>query len=366
MKNVLCCLTLLFSVLVLQFAISGSAAAQTPCITYETNGCNIGVYAFGPCPGDFNCVSAGTLLLTCQAMLGSCPPVAGPIETCPTCGAGSGGAGGSPAGGGGGGGGSPAGGGSGGGLISFSSGNTFIKETDVRLPGLSGGLTLLRTWNSLWPSTQTTFQIGLFGPNWRSNFEERVFVGSDNYIKYARGDGSFWSFGVGGPQFIVAAPANAGATMVANFSNWTVAFLNGEQRVFDYTSGHLLQIIDRNGNVTQLSYNAVGLLATVTDPVSRTLSFTYGNPTYPALVTSVTSSAGVSLSYAYDTQGRLIQVTEPDQSTISFTYNSQSLITSVTDTNGVILESHTYDTSGRGLTSSRANGVAALSISYPN
>jgi len=345
MKNFLICLTLLFGFLILQFVISDSASAQSgnPCITQKTNGCNIGVYAFGPCPGDFNCVTVGVFNISCSAMLAVCPPFAGPIETCPTC---TSGVAGWP--------------------ISLASGNTYIKETDIRLPGLSGGLTLLRTWNSLWPSTQTTFQVGLFGPNWRSNFEERVFIGSDNYIKYARGDGSFWSFGVGGPQFTVAAPANAGATMVANFSNWTVTFLNGEQRVFDYTSGHLLQIIDRNGNVTQLSYNAVGLLATVTDPVSRTLTFTYGNSTYPALVTSVTSSAGVSLSYSYDTQGRLIQVTEPDQSTISFTYNSQSLITSVTDTNGVILESHTYDSSGRGLTSSRANGVEAVSISYPN
>src|SRR5262245_14127929 len=30
--------------------------------------------------------------------------------------------------------------------ISLSTGNTFIKETDISLPGLGGGLTLTRTW----------------------------------------------------------------------------------------------------------------------------------------------------------------------------------------------------------------------------
>ncbi len=191
-------------------------------------------------------------------------------------------------------------------------------------------------------------------------------MGSDNYYKYARGDGSFWSFGYNGGVWSLVAPQNVVATLAPGPSYWTITFGNGEQRLFDNTSGNLIAIVDRNGNTTQLSYNAVGFLATVTDPASRTLSFTYGNPSFPALVTSVTSSVGISVSYSYDSQGRLIQVTEPDGSTFNFQYNTQSLITAVTDSQGVILESHTYDSNGRGLTSSRANGIEAISVSYPN
>jgi len=61
----------------------------------------------------------------------------------------------------------------------------------------------------------------------------------------------------------------------------------------------------------------------------------------------------------------LTQVTKPDFTTMSFTYNTLSLITSVKDNSGIVLESHTYDSSGRGLTSSRAGGVEAVTISYP-
>ncbi len=326
---------------VLLFSLSEPAWAQagSNCTSWVGNGTIYGIH--DDWPGIFNCQHEGPWLVTCQYVLSSCaPPDAGP-ETCPTCQAAKAGK-----------------------PISLASGNTFIVENDLKIPGLGGGLSLVRTWNSLWPSTQTAFQVGLFGPNWRSNFEERVFVGSDNYIKYARGDGSFWSFGYSQfPTLSVAAPANAHATLVSGATNWTLTFQNGEQRLFDNTSGDLIAIIDRNGNTTQLSYDAVGRLTTVTDPAARRLYFSYANGS-SFLVTGVTSDAGLSLSYAYDTQGRLIQVTNPDTTIYTFQYNSQSLISSVTDQNGKILESHTYDSIGRGLTSVRANGVDAVTISY--
>ena len=163
---------------------------------------------------------------------------------------------------------------------------------------------------------------------------------------------------------ILAAPANVYATFVAGSSNWTITFLNGEQRQFNPSTGLLTAIIDRNGNTTQLTYDSSNRLVTVTDPVSRHLYFNYGTGS-GLLVTSITSDFGITLSYVYDTQGRLIQVTKPDLTTVSFTYNAQSQITAVTDNNGKLLESHTYDSTGRGLTSSRANGVESLSITYP-
>jgi len=190
-------------------------------------------------------------------------------------------------------------------------------------------------------------------------------MGGDNYLKYARADGSFWSFGLGpNGQFIVAAPANVAATLSQSASSWMLTFQNGEQRQFSLTTGMLTAIVDRNGNSTQLTYDGSNRLTTVTDPGSRNLFFHYANSS-SFLVTSVTSDFGTALSYGYDGQGRLSQVTEPDSTTISFTYSSQSKITSVTDSNGKVLEAHTYDSSGRGLTSSRANGVESLTVTYP-
>ena len=247
--------------------------------------------------------------------------------------------------------------------VTLTTGNTFIVQNDLSLPGLGGGLSLKRTWNSMWPSSQLGSQIGIFGPNWRSTYEERVFNGSDGNIKYSRADGSYWSFTSGTtPQLIV--PANLVATLTVGTSYNTVNFQNGEQRRFDSTSGSLIAIIDPNGNTTTISYDGTNRLVTVTDPVSRHLYFNYPNGS-SRLVTSVTSDFGVSLSYAYDTQNRLSVVTFQDGSTATFAYDANSMITSVTDSQGKTLEAHTYDSKGRGLTASQANGVNAVTITYP-
>ena len=250
--------------------------------------------------------------------------------------------------------------------IDIASGNTWIEQTDLRVPGLGGGLALVRTWNSVWPSTLTAQAAGLFGPNWRSTYEERVFVGGDSYLKYATASGDFWSFGWNGTINVLVSPGNVYATLDQGTTHpnaWTLKFGNGEQRLFDLTSGSLTFIVDRNGNATQISYDATNRITTVTDPAQRHLYFNYPNDT-SQLVSSVTSDFGITLSYSYDAQGRLTQVTKPDLTTVNFTYDSSSNITAVTDTNGKVLESHTYDGSHRGLSSSRANGVQAVSITY--
>lgn len=329
--------TVLLVCVVLQCSLGGAALAQSGGSCFTTD-----VVSFsGLIPIGWNCVGwgYGMFLSICKLPSPGCAPAVAKNETCPTC----------PHAG------SP---------VSLATGNTFVAQSDIRIPGLSNGLTLDRQWNSEWPASQSAYQTGIFGPNWRSTYEERVFLGSDGYMRYARGDGSFWSFAVGGPGWTVVAPANAAATLVQGVTYWTLTLRNGEQRQFNINNGSLIAIIDRNGNTTQLTYDGINRLVTVTDPASRHLTFTYAsNASF--LVTGVSSDVGnLSLTYAYDSQNRLSQVTRPDLTTLNFQYDSNSMITAVLDSNGKILESHTYDSSQRGLTSSRAGGVEALSISY--
>ncbi|MGD1105283.1 MAG: hypothetical protein ABSA59_24825 [Terriglobia bacterium] len=58
-------------------------------------------------------------------------------------------------------------------------------------------------------------------------------------------------------------------------------------------------------------------------------------------------------------------MTYPDTSALNFTYDpNSSMLLSVTDSQGKLLESHTYDAQDRGLTSSRAYGVDSVSLTY--
>ena len=125
-----------------------------------------------------------------------------------------------------------------------------------------------------------------------------------------------------------------------------------------------MSISDRNGNTTWLSYDSQNRLVTVTDAAGRHLYFAYGNSSFPSQVTGVSSDVGISLSYTYDSQGRLASYTKQDGTMISFTYDAKSMITAVLDQQGKVLESHAYDGSGNGVTSSRAGGVDAITVSY--
>jgi len=245
--------------------------------------------------------------------------------------------------------------------INLSSGNTFISESDLSIPGLGGGLAVSRTWNSL-----SSADAGLFGSGWRSTYEESVYLGSDGFIKYSRADGAIWTFGFASQSplvYLIMTPASEDDSLLFDGTTWTLTFKNGEKRTFSGATGSLLSISDRNGNTTQVSYDASNRLITVTDAASRHLYFAYNGT--GSLVTGITSDAGISTSYSYDNQGRLAQVTKPDLTTLSFQYDANSRITAVMDSQGKLLESHTYDSLGRGLTSSGALGVDALSISYP-
>jgi hypothetical protein len=115
-------------------------------------------------PADLHdCVHGTNYQDRCWRNTFRCPPAAAVTETCPWC------QNGAP---------KP----TGGRPISLANGNTFIDQTDVSMPGLGGGLSLARKWNSAWPTSQALYKnTGIFGPNWRSTYEERIFLDTDDY-----------------------------------------------------------------------------------------------------------------------------------------------------------------------------------------
>jgi YD repeat-containing protein len=324
----------------------------TPILGAQANSCKAhvtcAIYSLydGRClpllpPGAYNCQTTGPWSAMCDIPTYQCS-----AAPCPTCN-----------------------GAKGGGPIDLASGNTDISEADVRLPGLGGGLTLSRTWNSQNPA------IGMFGLGWTSNVEEKVYLGADNLVKQLRQDGSVWSFGFSSygtdsntSIFLLAGPKNGNIMAQVDASKWTFVQKSGEQKTFDRATGVPLSSTDRNGNTTTFSYDTANRLVTMTDPASRHLYFSY--TTYMvgglsvSLVTGVSSDFGTSLSYQYDTAGRLVKVTKPDNTFVTFEYDSANFITAVKDSDGKVLEAHTYDTQGRGLTSSKAGGVEGITVSY--
>ena len=254
--------------------------------------------------------------------------------------------------------------------INLTNGNVFIKQQDYTLPGLGGGITLERTWNSLWAVTPhgNIPRVRMFGDSWTSNYEERLVFVDSQTIDYWHGDGSKYRFRldlVGSLwwQYVITAPMER-MTSLAFYPNpgkYTI-FFNGSTKDFD-TLGRLISIFDRNDNATTLTYDQ-DRLTRITDAASRQITFTYGDPLNPNQVTAVQDALGTVATYEYDGAGRVTTVRYPDGSYNRFNYDAAALILSVTDTEGKVLEAHTYDAYRRGLTSEGADGVERLTISY--
>ena len=252
--------------------------------------------------------------------------------------------------------------------INVTTGNVWAQQRDYSVPGLGGGLNLVRTWNSLFGATAAYSYAGMFGLYWMSTYEESLTgPDSNNYLTYWKGDGSSWSFYYNSvlSSYTLASPPNVRAQLVSNpTGGFTLTLADGTKKVFN--GQYLLStIIDRNGNQTTVAYDSSYRITSVTPPGGGALSFTYGDSNNPWQVTKVQDAVGTVATYTYDSTSRLTQVSFPDGSALNFTYDpNSSMLLSVTDSQGKLIEAHTYDSQNRGLTSTRANGVDSVSLSY--
>ena len=220
-------------------------------------------------------------------------------------------------------------------------------------------------WNSLIDSEGATRNAGLFGDGWRSTYEEQLQTIGGSVVRYWRPNGSSMLFEYEGTNvgYVLISPIQEHAllTMGTGTDNPTIIFPNGDVHTFSST-GELLSIQDRNGHLTSLQYDAYNRLSNVTDPAGRQLIFNYATPT-STVVSSVQDAVGVIAQYTYDgsPSPHLLSVAYADNSSIQFTYTG-NLITQVADGTGAVLETHTYNSAGQGLTSAEAGGVNAVTV----
>jgi YD repeat-containing protein len=252
--------------------------------------------------------------------------------------------------------------------INLTNGNVWIPQRDYSVPGLGGGLELSRVWNSRWMYAPTPALAGMFGLGWRSTYEEQLMLAGSNTLIYWRGDGSGWTFTYNSAlnSYSLASPPDERAQLVSNpAGGFTLTLADGTQRLFN-NQDLLAAIVDRNNNQTTLAYDWSNRLTSVTSPGGKTLTFTYGDANNPNQVTTVQDSVGTVATYAYDSSARLTLVTYAVATNmLNFNYDpTTSMILSVTDGQSKLLESHTYDSQFRGLTSSRAYGVDSVSLTY--
>jgi RHS repeat-associated protein len=124
---------------------------------------------------------------------------------------------------------------------------------------------------------------------------------------------------------------------------WKLTFRDG--RVWRFGNVQPLQeVIDRNGNATQLVRSSgaqSGPITKIISPNGRYVQFTYDATN--TVITQATDNIGRSFTYTYDASNRLTQVADPNGKTRIYTWDTvNNVITKVTDPNGNVMVQNTY------------------------
>lgn len=106
------------------------------------------------------------------------------------------------------------------------------------------------------------------------------------------------------------------------------------------------------GGVTSYTYDAVGNVLSITDPMGFVTSYTYTADNQQA---TATDAEGHTTSYTYNTLSQVSTVTSPGGNSISYTYDANGNPLTTTDAEGGVVR-HEYDALDRLVASTDANG----------
>ncbi|MHA3946548.1 DUF6531 domain-containing protein [Cellulomonas bogoriensis] len=146
-------------------------------------------------------------------------------------------------------------------------------------------------------------------------------------------------------------PVGSEITWEYDYQNRVVAMRDAEwnQTRYDYTNGLLVAEWFPDGGRTLYTYTTgqdeapAHLLASVTDPLGRTTTYSHdavGN------VVAVTDPTGATSTVDYDEARRPVRTTDPTGSTTSYTYDGAGRVLTVTDPVGGVTTKE-YDDAGR-------------------
>jgi len=245
--------------------------------------------------------------------------------------------------------------------INLGTGNKYFQEDDFVFNTISGYLSFSRYYNS-----QATYD-GPLGYGWTHKYNMMLEVLDATTLRIMKGDGGYSDFKKAGAN-LYRGTGDEDARLHVSSGDYVLHETDGSLYVFD-TSGRLVRIEDKDGNVTNLSY-ASGLLASVEDSVSgRSLNFNYtGNK-----LTSITGPAtaqnpsGLLLTLEY-TNGNLTRVTYADGESFLYFYedpNDPHNLTKKTKSDGsTVLNEVQYDNQDRAIRSSLNGGNEAVDVTY--
>ncbi|MBT8116036.1 MAG: hypothetical protein KJP04_11665, partial [Arenicella sp.] len=233
-------------------------------------------------------------------------------------------------------------------------GNKYQSETDFS----NSEFSFTRSYNS---RALANLPLGL---GWRSNFHKALIVAGDSltFVSGA-GRGEPWAKVDGN----WVGDADSKLIVIETAGGFDVIRNNG---AFDSygPDGRLVAETDANGNTTVFTYNAQGLLETVTNHYGSSIGFSYQD----GRIETVTDQDGNIYKYVYDElRNNLVEVIYPDLTPGDDADNPRRIyhyehdtflhhLTGITDENGDRYATWAYDDAGRAISSAHAQTSNAV------
>jgi RHS repeat-associated protein len=240
-------------------------------------------------------------------------------------------------------------------------GRFLYRKTDLYLADVIP-IALTRTYQSGDPSIGP-FGIGsdhpyeIFPQSDALYSEADVFFADGTQVHYVRISGSDATPGSNVFEH-TASPGRFYKSRIAWNSadaGWNLTLKDGTVYVFGDVAP-LQAIRDRFGNQLTITRTngQTGNITRVTSPHGRWVEFTYDGSNR---VAQATDNIGQTVSYAYDGSSRLAAVTDATGGITSYTYDSNHRMLTITDPRGIVYLTNTYDTQGRVVQQTRADGT---------
>jgi RHS repeat-associated protein len=252
--------------------------------------------------------------------------------------------------------------------INYAVGNEYEYQVDYISVGPSP-LVLSRSYNSMDPSPADNFGLG-----WRSSYSRSVSgptpsTPTTTVAKVTRDDGKMFTFTLIAGVWTPDPDVNSRLTELTDshgaITGWRYMTARDETELYD-AQGRLLSVANRAGLTQTVTHDASGRLASVTDPFGRSFACAYASPA-SVQIAQVTAPDGGIFKYAYSTGGNLLSVTFPDGAVRRFAYGNTSFpnaITAITDEDGNLYTSISYDNQGRATSTSMGAGVETYTVDY--
>ncbi|WP_280684516.1 MULTISPECIES: RHS repeat-associated core domain-containing protein [unclassified Breznakia] len=228
--------------------------------------------------------------------------------------------------------------------VNATTGNYFNVTTDFTLIDFED-IKFNRYYNSTGPQISN-----MFGNGFTSIFESYVSYDKDGNMHYFYGDGKIYEFKKNGENYEARKQDHF---EIRKDNNHIVIKDLDTNYIYTFNKYGSLDIITTDlGKEIKVNYDDYGYIVKV-DIGAKEIKFNYNDKN---LVKEVVLPNGATTAYFYDKNRNLVEFKDVNGNSIKYNYNEDNYLTYAVDKNGYKTALNTYDSDGRVIKQSDANG----------